>query len=36
MTSTIKEKIGDIDPGFWESVKQFFANIFESVQSWFK
>lgn len=36
MTSTIKEKIGDIDPGFWESVKQFFANIFESIQSWFK
>ncbi len=36
MTSTIKEKIGDIDPGFWESVKQFFADIFESIQSWFK
>lgn len=36
MTSTIKEKVGDIDPGFWESVKQFFADIFESIQSWFK
>ncbi len=36
MASTIKEKIGNIDPSFWESVKSFFAGIFESIQSWFK
>ncbi|MCG7336763.1 DUF1002 domain-containing protein [Sporosarcina sp. ACRSM] len=36
MTATIKEKIGEIDPGFWESVKEFFAKLFESIQSWFK
>ncbi|MBO0602121.1 DUF1002 domain-containing protein [Sporosarcina sp. E16_3] len=36
MTSKIKETLGDIDPSFWASVKEFFANLFESVQSWFK
>ena len=36
MTSKIKATIGDIDPGFWDKVKEFFANLFESVQSWFK
>jgi uncharacterized protein YpuA (DUF1002 family) len=36
MTSKIKDTLGDIDPGFWASVKEFFANLFESVQSWFK
>lgn len=36
MTAKIKEKIGEIDPGFWESVKEFFAKLFESIQSWFK
>ncbi|MFS0577174.1 DUF1002 domain-containing protein [Sporosarcina sp. 179-K 3D1 HS] len=36
MASKIKDKIGDIDPGFWEKVKQFFADLFESIQSWFK
>ncbi|MEK5036844.1 DUF1002 domain-containing protein [Sporosarcina sp. FSL K6-3457] len=36
MASKIKEKLGDIDPGFWESVKNFFASIFDSIQSWFK
>jgi uncharacterized protein YpuA (DUF1002 family) len=36
MATTIKEKFGEIDPGFWESVKNFFAGIFESIQSLFK
>lgn len=36
MTSKIKATIGDIDPGFWDKVKEFFTNLFESVQSWFK
>lgn len=36
MGDKIKEKLGEIDPGFWEKVQQFFANIFESVKSWFK
>lgn len=36
MASKIKDKLGDIDPGFWESVKNFFASIFDSIQSWFK
>lgn len=36
MATTIKEKIGNIDPGFWDSVKNFFASIFDSIQSWFK
>ncbi|CAM3219679.1 DUF1002 domain-containing protein [Filibacter tadaridae] len=36
MASKIKDKIGEIDPGFWESVKEFFTNLFESIQSWFK
>lgn len=35
MASKIKEKLGDIDPGFWDSVKNFFASIFNSIQSWF-
>lgn len=36
MTATIKDKIGEIDPGFWESVKEFFTKLIESIQSWFK
>lgn len=36
MGDKIKEKIGEIDPGFWQKVQEFFANIFESVKSWFK
>lgn len=36
MATTIKEKFGEIDPGFWEKVKQFFENLFDSVKSWFK
>ncbi len=36
MASKIKEKLGDIDPGFWDSVKNFFASIIDSIQSWFK
>ena len=36
MTSKIKATLGDIDPGFWDKVKEFFTNLIESVQSWFK
>jgi len=36
MATTIKEKFGDIDPGFWDKVQQFFADLFESIKSWFK
>ena len=36
MSTKIKDTIGDIDPGFWDKVKEFFANLIESVQSWFK
>ncbi|MER2088305.1 MAG: DUF1002 domain-containing protein [Sporosarcina sp.] len=36
MTTKIRDTIGEIDPGFWDKVKEFFANLFESVQSWFK
>ncbi|MFC5602132.1 DUF1002 domain-containing protein [Sporosarcina koreensis] len=36
MATTIKEKFGEIDPGFWDKVKQFFADLFDSIKSWFK
>ncbi|MBE1555144.1 DUF1002 domain-containing protein [Sporosarcina limicola] len=36
MTAKIKEKFGAIDPGFWESVKNFFAELFDSVKTWFE
>lgn len=36
MGDKIKEKFGDIDPGFWDKVKEFFSNIIDSVSSWFK
>ncbi|WP_212391649.1 DUF1002 domain-containing protein [Sporosarcina beigongshangi] len=36
MASKIKDKLGEIDPGFWDAVKNFFTNIFDSIQSWFK
>ena len=35
MTSKIKDKLGEIDPGFWESVKDFFRDLFASAKSWF-
>lgn len=35
MASSIKEKFGEIDPGFWEGVKKFFTNLMDSVKSWF-
>lgn len=35
MATTIKEKIGEIDPGFWDKVKQFFENLMDSIKSWF-
>ena len=36
MASTIKEKFGDIDPGFWDKVKTFFEDLLDSIKSWFK
>lgn len=36
MASKIKDKLGEIDPGFWDAVKNFFTSIFDSIQSWFK
>ncbi|MCZ2260393.1 DUF1002 domain-containing protein [Sporosarcina sp. G11-34] len=36
MGDKIKEKFGDIDPGFWDKVKEFFSNLVDSVSSWFK
>ncbi|KXH80930.1 DUF1002 domain-containing protein [Sporosarcina sp. HYO08] len=36
MTTKIKEKFGEIDPGFWDKVKQFFADLFDSIASIFK
>ena len=36
MASTIKEKFGDIDPGFWEKVQTFFEDLMNSIKSWFK
>jgi len=36
MATTIKEKFGEIDPGFWDKVKQFFEDLFDSIKSWFK
>ncbi len=35
ITSKIKDKIGEIDPGFWENVKDFFRDLANSVKSWF-
>lgn len=35
MSDKIREKIGDIDPGFWDKVKEFFSNLMNSVKSWF-
>lgn len=31
----IKDRIGEIDPGFWEKVKEFFSNLADTVKSWF-
>lgn len=36
MSTKIKEKFGEIDPGFWDKVKQFFADLFDSIASIFK
>ncbi|WP_313236371.1 DUF1002 domain-containing protein [Sporosarcina ureae] len=35
MASKIKEKLGDIDPSFWEKVKEFFRNMADSLKSLF-
>lgn len=36
LANKLKDKIGSIEPGFWESVKQFFVDIFDKIKSWFK
>lgn len=35
MASKIKDRLGDIDPGFWEKVKEFFRNMADSIKSLF-
>lgn len=35
MSDKIREKLGEIDPGFWDKVKEFFSNLVDSVKSWF-
>lgn len=35
MASKIKDRLGDIDPGFWEKVKEFFRNMADSLKSLF-
>lgn len=35
MTSKIKDKLGEIDPSFWEKVKEFFRNMADSFKSLF-
>jgi len=35
MSEKIKEKLGDIDPGFWDKVKAFFADLANSIKSIF-
>ncbi|ARF17188.1 DUF1002 domain-containing protein [Sporosarcina ureae] len=35
MASKIKDKLGDIDPSFWEKVKEFFRNMADSFKSLF-
>lgn len=34
-SSKIKDKLGEIDPSFWEKVKVFFSNMVDSIKSWF-
>ncbi len=37
ISNTIKEKFGSLmeDEGFWTSVKNFFANLKDTISSWF-
>lgn len=35
MASKIKDKLGDIDPSFWEKVKEFFRNMADSLKTLF-
>ncbi|PIC68458.1 hypothetical protein CSV71_12245 [Sporosarcina sp. P21c] len=35
MASKIKDKLGDIDPSFWEKVKEFFRNMADSLKNLF-
>lgn len=36
MSEKIRERFGEIDPGFWDKVKEFFSNLMDSVKSMFK
>ena len=38
ISNTFQEKFGALmeDEGFWESVKNFFANLKDTISSWFK
>lgn len=36
MSQKIQDKIGEIDPGFWEKVQKFFADLVDSFKSIFK
>ena len=35
MSDKVREKLGEIDPGFWDKVKEFFANLIDSAKSLF-
>lgn len=36
MSKKIQEKIGEIDPGFWDKVREFFSSLIDSVKNIFK
>lgn len=36
MSDKIKDKLGDVDPGFWEKVKEFFSKFIDSAKKWFE
>lgn len=36
LSDKIKDKLGEVDPAFWEKVKEFFVNLVDSVKSWFQ
>ena len=35
LSDKIRDKIGEIDPGFWDKVKEFFSKLVDSVKTWF-
>lgn len=34
-SSKLKDRFDEIDPGFWEKVKEFFSDLMNSIKSWF-